>query len=237
MKTPALILLLTFLCLSPLRAANAVPITAGSIVNPGFEVVGADAADGLRTTPPWSFSNLRAARAFAGRDGIDTGSDGYMRLITAGVNRGETSQDITGSTTADTLYTFGATAYSSPNSEAGLADYQVTMKLFEVGRGNVVGGPTIDHAQPILVDFQTVTIASLGGTEPISVQYLDDSNGVDLELRIQFESAIPLPNDMFTRGGVDDVTLATVLIPEPATVILLVTGFAPFIGKMSVFAA
>ena len=199
-------------------------IDGTSVRNASFEDVGFDPGDGLRSTAFWNYSTLRAARAFAGRDGISTGSNGYMRLITEGSDRGETFQDFEGTTALDTLYNWSATAYHTPNSQGGLADYEVTMKLFEVGRSSTVGGTIVDHAAPIELDSETITISTLGGTAPIGVSYLDDGTGLDLKLRIQFESASALGVGIFTRGGVDDVAFSASVVPEPAGTIAIVFG-------------
>lgn len=207
--------------LVPVLVSNAGVISSSSLVNPGFEAVGSDPGDGLRTTPPWTFSSIRAARAFPGRDGINTGLGGYMRLITEGSDRGETMQDFEGTTILDTIYSFGATALNTPNTDPNLADYEVAMSLLEVGRSATVGGPIANHVAPILLDTDTVMISALGGMAPLSVTFMDDGTGLDLRLRIHFESAAALATGTFTRGGVDDVTLTTTAVPEPNSFALL----------------
>ena len=78
------------------------------------------------------------------------------------------------------------------------------------------------HAQPILLDSETVTISQLGGTGLISVSWLDnDGVQFSVEWRIEFESAAPLATGVFTRGGVDDVILTVTAVPEPNTLALV----------------
>lgn len=226
-----------FLCLSLVGfflapSTYAAVIDGNSVRNPGFEGINSSAGQrpGFRTADFWSSSSQLAARAFVNQDGINTGSNGYMWIVSEDENRGQTGQNFTGTTESDTLYTFSATAYNTPNAQPGLADYAVTMSLLEVGRSASVGGSIVDHAQPILLDSDTITISQLGGTAPLSINYLDDGTGLDLRLRIQFDSAAVLSTGMLTRGGVDDVMLATSIVPEPSSLLLACGGLMSLVS-------
>lgn len=133
------LLLFSFFVLAsrPVHAGNLFPVfTQSSIRISGFETIGFSLPDGLPSADFWDNASLHAARAFAAHpDNVTTGSGGWMRLVTDGSTRGETWQDLSGETLDGNRYTLTATAYNTPNAQANLANYEVAMKLFEVGRG------------------------------------------------------------------------------------------------------
>ncbi|MBW2282217.1 MAG: hypothetical protein JRG76_14770 [Deltaproteobacteria bacterium] len=56
------------------------------VLNPGFESIGFDLGDGLRSATSWDGPSALSARAFDGRDGVVTGSAGYLRTAHVALN-------------------------------------------------------------------------------------------------------------------------------------------------------
>ncbi len=214
---PQLVLLLILVLPASAQAQVFSEFDGTEVLNPGFESIGFDLGDGLRSASFWEGASSLSALAFEGRDGVFTGSGSYMRVIAEGSATNPTFQEIVGGVVAGYTYTWSATAYASPETAAGQVDYAVTMRLYfialEVPEGSTSAAAA--GAPPVLFDEQTVVLQP-GEIAPVSVSFVSDDQ-IIATLRIEFEAA-PVAAGTFTRGGVDDVVQGEPIAPPPAPV-------------------